>query len=598
MSIFWFLCLFVQPIWCRPNIVYILTDDFGYADISAKGAEFNTPNLDDLYSNSIELTSHYIGLMCSATRTQILTGRYAWNLALSEQNVFSFGEISGVPVGVPTLANFLRYYANYKTYALGKWQLGYSTHMHTAQSRGFDEFAGFYISTIFYTNKTSTANHVEYYVDWWKNGEINWDSMYQYSTYATRDEAIDIIDRHGKQGLQDQEEPFFMYLAFQATHDPLSSVESIDELNCKNIGNINRYIYCLNVMALDESIGDIISRLKYNNLYNNTLIIFTSDNGASYHYGGCNYPYRGNKKSFFEGGIKTIALVSGGYVDEYQRGTKRDEFMHASDWTPTLMSIAGIDSEFEYDNHEYMSKYPLDGYDLSQWLLHGDKNSNPRDNVGLSINKFDGENSIVVVFESEITGHRYKFMMLPSVGTNAASWCEYGWNDTTQTKYRYEVSNTSDVEGVVQFLYDLTLDHNETTNLKNLHNNNDNNNNYKYVNKTSITHQQNANGNKIKIARLDDYFDKNKIEMNTIDLVGLLWDEGIVIVALYQENELFNQYSDCQFQWTSQADPSNFEPQAWQPWLDFNEYVSNFSQNCQDSINSALFDLYVTPFVW
>ena len=101
MNIFWSLCLFMQPIWCRPNIIYILADDFGYADISAKGAEFNTPNLDDLYSNSIELTSHYIGLMGSATRTQILTGRCAWNLALSEQNLFSFGEIAGVPVGVP-----------------------------------------------------------------------------------------------------------------------------------------------------------------------------------------------------------------------------------------------------------------------------------------------------------------------------------------------------------------------------------------------------------------------------------------------------------------------------------------------------------------
>ena len=70
--------------------------------------------------------------------------------------------------------------------------------MHIAQSRGIDEFAGFYICTIFYTSKTSTTVHVddEYYVDWWKNGEINWDSLYQYSTYATRDEAIDIIDRH------------------------------------------------------------------------------------------------------------------------------------------------------------------------------------------------------------------------------------------------------------------------------------------------------------------------------------------------------------------------------------------------------------------
>ena len=159
-----------------------------------------------------------------------------------------------------------------------------------------------------------------------------------------------------------------MYLAFQATHDPLSSVESMHELNCKNIENRNRYIYCLNVMALDESIGDKITRLKYNNLYNNTLIVFTSDNGASYRYGVCNYPYRSSKKSFFEGGVKTISLVSGGYVDYCQRGTKRDEFMHASDWTPTLMSVAGIGHDSKYrDNYnsimrEYMSKYPLDGY--------------------------------------------------------------------------------------------------------------------------------------------------------------------------------------------------------------------------------------------
>ena len=273
-----------------PNIIYIITDDMGYADISARESEFETPHLDNLYDHSIVLNSHYIGLLCSPSRSQILSGRYAWNMGLSAQNPFGPQAISSIPGAFPTIADILREYTNYKSYAVGKWHVGFSTWNHTALKRGFDEFHGFYTTGIYYQNKTRLFIQ-KYFIDWRENENVDYDTQFEYSTYVTRDKILSFIDAHSENG-DDANIPFFIYAAFQAPHDPLAYVDSNNMENCDNINDANRKLYCLNVLALDQSIGSIVTELKSNNLWDNTLIVFTTDNGGTYSNGACNFPLR------------------------------------------------------------------------------------------------------------------------------------------------------------------------------------------------------------------------------------------------------------------------------------------------------------------
>lgn len=108
----------------RPNILLIMLDDLGFGDISATTGQFPTPNMDHLYTNGVQLSSHYVHLMCSPSRTQFITGRYAMNLGFGEFFPWNNLEIGGIPIGQPTLANWLSEYGDYTTYAVGKWHMG------------------------------------------------------------------------------------------------------------------------------------------------------------------------------------------------------------------------------------------------------------------------------------------------------------------------------------------------------------------------------------------------------------------------------------------------------------------------------------------
>ena len=283
-----------------PNIIFIVMDDWGYADISARGAEFNTPYLDQLYQDSIVLNHHYIGLVCSPSRAQMLTGRYAWNFGFSSQTPFSPAGISTFPTGFPTIGNLLSQYTEYKSYVTGKWHLGFSTNEHVPLSRGFDEFYGFYSTGIFYSNKTrdySNAGLKYQYIDWRKNWEVDYETQYEYSTFVTRDRILEIIANHSKSTHRFRSHlPFFVFAPFQAPHADLQDVTSSNSDNCNSISQMTemsrnkgdldassatekRYKYCLNAMAVDDSIGAIMESLETNELWDNTLIIFTSDNG-------------------------------------------------------------------------------------------------------------------------------------------------------------------------------------------------------------------------------------------------------------------------------------------------------------------------------
>ena len=274
-----------------PNIIFFLLDDFGYGDISAFGAEYETPNLDDYYYNSIDLRSHYIGLKCSVSRSQILTGRYAWNFGLSaiSEPPFDVDQFAAFPAGVPSIGNLFKEYTSYDTYVVGKWHAGYSTWEHTPLYRGFDHFYGFYGPEIWYTNKTHQLFGGPAYIDWRKDDGVDWETQYTYSTWHERDRLLDIIDGH----TEPASNPFYVYAALQAPHSELQYVSSENGAQCDDVPDKhNRKLYCYNILAVDQAIGEIVEALKTNDIWDDTLIVFSSDNGGNYHAGACNSPLR------------------------------------------------------------------------------------------------------------------------------------------------------------------------------------------------------------------------------------------------------------------------------------------------------------------
>ena len=573
-----------------PNIIFFLLDDFGYADLSATGAEYNTPNLDEFYGNSIELRSHYIGLLCSPSRTQILTGRYAWNFGISTMQAFGPSSLSNIPAGVPTIGNLLQEYTSYSTYVVAKWHVGLSTWEHTPLYRGFDHFYGFYTAGVDYYNKTAFG-----YLDWREDNNVDYATQYTFSTWSSRDRLLNIIDTHGS---GENPNPFYVYAALQAPHETLEFVDSDFAQNCDHVENIDtRQLYCLNMMAVDQLFGEVVEGLKQNDLWEDTLIIFSSDNGGTYSGGACNYPYRGGKAGFFEGGVRTIALVGGGYIPSDQMGWKRTGLMHGADWTPTLLSIVGLDvnqigndlKSKIYQRTTVEISEAFDGIDLSRWLIYGDEDDNPRTNVGLSINLWNStdDNAVSVVFVSNLTNHRYK--LIKTVEHNG-NYCKFCINQQTGLRYRCE---TTSVPTDSLYLFDLTLDYNETTNLyySITYSKQKMKQFIEFHNQTNsmVTSQLNTKD----IKDVWDYFVHGDISSS---LVSQLWQEGRQVAQSYTENPLFNDFSDCsRTKFPHKASPEHFDD-VYTPWWDFDEYVEKLTAYCGDIFNDALMTLYNTTY--
>ena len=264
--------------------------------------------------------------------------------------------------------------------------IGYASDILLPTARGFDHFFGFYQGAIHYDNlkyidiKYGDSNHFDFWEDGIEQKEIataiaerhdaisQWtmaqdlglkseddfsgQSIFDDNTmYLYRDKMLEYIDHeiyneNGKVIKHKNRSPFYMYAALQSIHGPLNEVpEKMDE--CAQLlpadATNRRHKYCQNMLLADDVIGDIINKLKENDdVWENTLIVFTSDNGGDVANKGCNYPLRGTKGTLFDGNLRTIALVSGGVIPEEQYGAKRDELFSSLDWTPTLLKFANL----------------------------------------------------------------------------------------------------------------------------------------------------------------------------------------------------------------------------------------------------------------
>ena len=359
----------------------------------------------------------------------------------------------------------------------------------------------------------------------------------------------------------------------------------------------------------------------------------------------------------YDGAVRAITYVGGGYIGDDQKGTTRDGYIHGADWPPTLLSIAGIDLN-KVDNdlqkklgatknigvdgvdstdgkkhlvskhktpkqHKHSHKKgnkiigsqlaSFDGIDLSKWLLFGDESDNTRNNVGLSVNTINSGYDTAIVFTSEVTGHRYKFMDLGSPPPHG-DWCDWCHNEHSGQVHRCRI-NANLTE--TKYLYDLTLDFNETTNLKtddktigniNLKSKSlaTTNNMTTVINTANVNlfeYYMNQNGDNVQIQNMSDYGRKfvliDDIDGKSVkaDVSSVLWDEGYVLAEGFREDEYFNDYLECQYtMYTQWGDPTNLGG-AYGPFLDFDLYKDFFEADCGRFVTSPpLYDLYTTRY--
>jgi arylsulfatase A-like enzyme len=345
-----------------PNIVLILTDDLGYNDVGFNGStEIMTPNIDSIAKNGVLFTDGYVSYpVCGPSRAGLMTGRYQDTFGFGKNPLFAPKDPNmGLTLSEQTMADMLKL-SNYTTLAVGKWHLGAHESLRPMK-RGFDHFFGFL-----------TGGHRFFSEEWTLADETkvkNQGAAYrtkllrddqrveekEYLTDALSRESVDFIDKNS-------DKPFFIYLAYNAPHGPLQATqEYLDRYD--HIEENSRKTYAAMVSAVDDGVGDIISKLKEKGIYDNTIIYFLSDNGGRLRGDSDNGELRGKKGNLFEGGIRVPFAMQ--WPKEIEGGQVFKKPIISLDIFATLKEIT---------SPEIRSKNELHGVNLIPFLKGENKN--------------------------------------------------------------------------------------------------------------------------------------------------------------------------------------------------------------------------------
>jgi len=345
----------------RPNIVLIVADDLGWQDVGFHGSsQIVTPAMDALAYDGIILNNYYVQPICTPSRAALLSAKHPIHLGL-QTGVILGSEPYGLALTERILPAYLKS-LDYATHMVGKWHIGYQSKEYTPTYRGFDSHYGYYGGCDDYWDHTYKGPG-GWGLDFWNNLEPEKTGFGQYSTILFTNKTERIISDHVK---HNKDQPLFLYLPHQAPHNgngwkgfntTLQAPQYyIDKF--AHIKNYNRRKVAAMISVLDESIGNVTKSLRDNGLLNNTIIVFTTDNGGPVNGQNFNMasnkPLRGSKYTLWEGGVRGVGwmwsplLVKSGYVSMHM--------MQIFDWLPTLLHPAGFD----------MSQLPqdIDGIDL------------------------------------------------------------------------------------------------------------------------------------------------------------------------------------------------------------------------------------------
>lgn len=320
-----------------PNILFILADDLGYADVGFTGGqEIKTPNLDSLAAAGARLDQFYVQPVCSPTRAALMTGRYPMRHGLQVGVVRPWAQY-GLPLDERTLPQALKE-AGYATALVGKWHLGHFEPAYLPTARGFDHQYGHYNGAIDYFTHIRDDGF-----DWHRDDKAANDEGY--STHLLAREAVRFIRA------ADGSKPFFLDVAFNAVHAPLQVPDHYKEPYAAL--KEPRRTYAGMLAAMDEAVGQIVAALDEKGLRENTLIVFSSDNGGPAPGRVTdNGPLRAGKATLYEGGVRVAAFAA--WKGRIKAGTVVHAPLHMVDWYPTLLKLARA---------TLTQKLPVDGLD-------------------------------------------------------------------------------------------------------------------------------------------------------------------------------------------------------------------------------------------
>lgn len=349
----------------RPNVVVIVADDLGWADVGYHGGNIDTPSLDRLAEQGVQLNRFYTTPICSPTRAALMTGRDPMRLGVAYGVIMPWDNIGVNPAEHFMPESFGA--AGYQTAMVGKWHLGHAQMTYHPNKRGFEHFYGHLHTEVGFYPPFANVGGKDFQV----NGVTADDEGYE--TYLLADE----VSRYIRE--RDTQKPFFIYMPFIAPHTPLDAPAELQEKykdidtdlpparsnqtdSTRRISKMlmresARPMYAAVVDGMDQAIGQVLNTLDEEGLSDNTIVLFFSDNGgAAYSYGGAdNAPLRGGKGETFEGGIRVVSLMR--WPEKLQGGQIFDQVMTVMDVFPTLADAAGVDplNTFEFDGSSLWS---------------------------------------------------------------------------------------------------------------------------------------------------------------------------------------------------------------------------------------------------
>jgi len=312
----------------RPHIIYALIDDLGYAGLgfNSPEGEPETPIMDGLVQDGVWLKQHYTFRFCGPSRSSFLSGRFP--IHVTQNNC----DLCGVPVGMTTIADVLQK-AGYATHHSGKWHAGLGSEQLLPINRGFNSsLALLGGSADHYTTERPGGPDGNYTMKdlWQDHGPA--EQTEEYSTFRFMNYAMKVLDGHNP------EIPLFLFMSFQSVHFPMQVPDEYLAMYDEGIWAPRRNGLA-QVTLVDESIGKIVDKLKEKEMWENTLLVVSSDNGGPSEHES-NYPLRGGKGSDFEGGVRVLAFATGPVIPKGMRGTQVNGLTHIADWYATFAHVA------------------------------------------------------------------------------------------------------------------------------------------------------------------------------------------------------------------------------------------------------------------
>lgn len=355
----------------KPHVLFVLVDDLGWGNVGFNRAardrtpEVHTPNLDGLVAEGVHLTRHYVHQYCTPTRTSVQSGRLPVHVNTGLGSPCD--DNTGISQNMTGMAEKMKL-AGYTTAMAGKWDAGMATPAHTPHGRGYDSSLNYFShKNDFWSqaNMQTCCESDQTIIDFWRTDHGASDvNNTDYSEFLYQRELVGIIEQH------DAATPLFLFYAPHVAHCPLQVPKdnydrfgfmTNDEHKCR-AQTVNgthtidphhpeleykcRQQYHAMVDVMDEVVGNITAAMKAKQMWDNTLVVMSSDNGGPVDLqenAANNWPMRGGKYSLFEGGIRVSAFMSGGFLPATLRGTVQNGMIHIADWYSTFSHLAGVD---------------------------------------------------------------------------------------------------------------------------------------------------------------------------------------------------------------------------------------------------------------